>query len=120
MMAGLLQRPESLRPDRHPQRALARRNTVLRAMESNGAITRRQMDSALALPLDVKMKEFEQVSGDEAAYFVEIGPQGAGGALGQGFPGQRGHAHQDHPGPARPGVGGLRRFPPIWPPSRSA
>lgn len=85
LMAGLLQRPESLRPDKHPQRALTRRNTVLRAMESNGAITRAQLAAALALPLDVKMKAFEQVSGDEAAYFVENVRKELEGRWGKGF-----------------------------------
>ncbi|MDB5106746.1 MAG: mrcA [Fibrobacteres bacterium] len=85
LMAGLLQRPETLRPDKHPQRALFRRNTVLRAMESNGAINRAQMDSALTTPLAVRMKEFEQVSGDEASYFVETVRKELEGRYGKGF-----------------------------------
>ncbi len=85
MMAGLLQRPESLRPDKHPKNALNRRNTVLRAMASTGAITRAQMDSALAMPMGMKLQEFEQVSGDEASYFVETVRKELEGRWGKGF-----------------------------------
>jgi penicillin-binding protein 1A len=85
LMAGLLQRPETLRPDKHPSNALSRRNTVLRAMASNGAITRAEMEEAIALPLEVKMKAFEQVAGDEAAYFVETVRKELEGRWGKGF-----------------------------------
>jgi penicillin-binding protein 1A len=85
LMAGLLQRPETLRPDKHPANALSRRNTVLRAMASNGAITRAEMEAAIALPLEVKMKAFEQVAGDEAAYFVETVRKELEGRWGKGF-----------------------------------
>ncbi|MEO6094572.1 MAG: PBP1A family penicillin-binding protein [Fibrobacteria bacterium] len=85
LMAGLLQRPETLRPDKHPANALSRRNTVLRAMASEGAITRAEMDEAIALPLEVKMKEFELVAGDEASYFVETVRKQLEGRWGKGF-----------------------------------
>ncbi len=40
LLAGLIQRPSSLSPYRHPERALDRRNLVLEAMVETGAITR--------------------------------------------------------------------------------
>jgi penicillin-binding protein 1A len=85
MMAGLLQRPETLRPDRHPERALSRRNTVLRAMESNKAISKAELAVALATPMDVRMKEFQQLDGDEAAYFVETVKKELTARWGSGF-----------------------------------
>ncbi len=85
LMAGLLQRPEAFRPDKHPQAAMARRNTVLRAMAKTGAITEAELEKALAQPLGLKMKEFATASGDEAAYFVDIVRQELEGRWGKGF-----------------------------------
>lgn len=85
LMAGLLQRPEAFRPDKHPAAALARRNTVLHAMVRTGAITAAESEKALAQPLGLKVKEFEVVSGDEAAYFVDIVRQELEGRWGKGF-----------------------------------
>lgn len=42
LLAGLPQSPSRYRPDRYPQRALERRNTVLRRMEASGHITASQ------------------------------------------------------------------------------
>ncbi|MDQ3002224.1 MAG: penicillin-binding protein [Fibrobacterota bacterium] len=85
LMAGLLQRPETLRPDRHPVRALTRRNTVLRAMASNQAISEAELSQALAGPIDVRMKEFKLLDGDEAAYFVETVKKELAARWGSGF-----------------------------------
>ncbi len=84
-MAALLQRPEYLRPDRHAKRALDRRNLVLHAMAEVGAITRAQADSAVAEPLSLRMREFDQVSGDEAGYFVDAARRDIEGRWGRGF-----------------------------------
>jgi penicillin-binding protein 1B len=51
LLAGMIQRPNYFNPFRHPERALARRNLVLEAMVSTGAITRVQADAAKAEPL---------------------------------------------------------------------
>ena len=85
LMAGLLQRPESLRPDRHPAQALDRRNTVLRAMAATGAISRPEMEDALKRPLDVRMRAFSQASGGDAAYFVETVRKNLETRWGKGF-----------------------------------
>jgi penicillin-binding protein 1C len=51
LLAGLPQSPARYRPDRHPQRAKARRNTVLRRMLETGVITRGQWRQAVREPL---------------------------------------------------------------------
>jgi penicillin-binding protein 1A len=85
LLAGLMQRPEALRPDRFPEAALARRNTVLRAMSGTGAVGRARADSASALPLELRMKSFEPLSGVAAAYFVGTVRKEIEESLGKGF-----------------------------------
>src|SRR5205085_3059232 len=48
LLAGLPQGPNRLRPDRHPQAALRRRNHVLDRMLACGYVTRAQYDEAIA------------------------------------------------------------------------
>jgi penicillin-binding protein 1A len=48
LLAGLPQAPSVFDPFNKPERALARRNTVLRAMVENGDITRAQFQAAIA------------------------------------------------------------------------
>lgn len=52
VLAGMLQRPEGYRPDRHPNLALERRNTVLYAMYDAGVITKEQYHEFVATPLE--------------------------------------------------------------------
>ncbi|HKP95475.1 MAG TPA: PBP1A family penicillin-binding protein [Fibrobacteria bacterium] len=85
LLAGMLQRPELLRPDRHPVPALRRRNVVLRSMQGIGAVTQGEMKDASARPLELRMKEFPQLSGDEAGYFVETVRKELEGRWGKGF-----------------------------------
>lgn len=85
LLAGMLQRPELLRPDRHPDLALHRRNIVLRSMLNIDAVTAPQMEAALAEPISLRMKEFPQLSGDEAGYFVETVRKELEGRFGKGF-----------------------------------
>ncbi|HKP95476.1 MAG TPA: PBP1A family penicillin-binding protein [Fibrobacteria bacterium] len=68
LLAGLLQRPESYRPDVYPEAARDRRNTVLGAMRSMGYISRAQLKETLKSGLDVKM--WQPPTGF-AGYFVE-------------------------------------------------
>lgn len=51
LLAGLPQSPERLRPDRHPDRALARRNHVLRRLLDTGQIDVDRFEHARAMPL---------------------------------------------------------------------
>jgi penicillin-binding protein 1B len=68
-LAGLIQSPNPYNPYRHPQRAVERRNQVIRAMNDAGFIDAPTMDVSLAAPLKV-----EQGSSDsaDAPYFVDI------------------------------------------------
>ena len=68
MLAGLLQRPEALSPLRHPERALERRNHVLRRMVDVGFLTEEAMESQLTIDLDLPKSEDLQAI---APYFVE-------------------------------------------------
>ena len=68
LLAGLLQRPESYRPDANPELSRDRRNTVLGAMKSMGYITRAQYKEASKSGLDVRM--WQPPTGF-AGYYVE-------------------------------------------------
>ena len=54
LLAGLPQAPSVFDPFNKPERALARRNTVLRAMAANGDVTRAQYRSAIQADLGLK------------------------------------------------------------------
>ena len=61
LLAGLVQRPSFFDPVRHPERAIARRNTVLSMMRQNGFITE---------------QAFENASRDEIHIVAPSAPQG--------------------------------------------
>jgi penicillin-binding protein 1A len=67
-LAGLLQRPEALSPKRHPERALERRNYVLRRMVEVGFLTPEESDAARSTPLETTRRDGRD---DLAPYFVE-------------------------------------------------
>jgi penicillin-binding protein 1B len=69
LLAGIVQRPSSLNPFRHPDLALKRRNLVLDAMTKTGAISREEAERAKAAPL--KLAAHATDSGD-APYFVDM------------------------------------------------
>jgi penicillin-binding protein 1A len=85
LLAGLLQRPEYLRPDRRPELALDRRNLVLRAMAESRLIKRADMRSAQAEPLGLAMRPVRVSGGEEAAYFLETVRRGLEKRWGKGF-----------------------------------
>ncbi len=68
LLAALPKGAESYSPINHPERALARRNLVLREMLGDGKITRAQEQAAEAMPLGLKI---EPPPNSEAPYFVE-------------------------------------------------
>lgn len=68
MLAGMLQRPEGYRPDRHPEVALERRNTVLYAMYDAGYIEREQYEAAVKTPVVALPQNIKTPDG---AYYVE-------------------------------------------------
>ena len=51
MLAGIIQRPITSIPFRHPDRAIERRNLVLDSMVETGAITKDQAERAKTEPL---------------------------------------------------------------------
>ena len=69
MLAGLIQSPGARNPFIHPDRALARRNVVLKQMRENDFITEKQYVEALATPLQVNHGEVES---SDAPYFVDL------------------------------------------------
>jgi penicillin-binding protein 1C len=60
LLAGLPQSPNRLRPDRYPQRALARRNHVLDRMLACGMIAPNQRDEAAAEPIGATWRPLPQ------------------------------------------------------------
>jgi penicillin-binding protein 1B len=69
MLAGLIQSPGGRNPFSHPERALARRNIVLKQMRDNDFITERQYQEAVVSPLQVNHGESES---SDAPYFVDL------------------------------------------------
>lgn len=68
ILAGMLQRPEAYRPDRHPDLALERRNTVLYAMYDFGVITKEQYHEFIETPIQTISSSTEREAG---LYFYE-------------------------------------------------
>ncbi len=69
LLAGMIQLPNRYNPFRHPERAEARRNAVIRAMSDAGFIDVETMEQALAAPL---MVELTSVDLTDAPYFVDL------------------------------------------------
>jgi penicillin-binding protein 1B len=69
LLAGLIQSPNPYNPHRHPQRAVERRNVVLRAMQEAGFVDAAAAEAAIAQPLKV---EPPTVDTAEAPYFVDL------------------------------------------------
>jgi penicillin-binding protein 1A len=67
VLTGMLQRPEGYRPDRNPDAALARRNTVLFAMMDAGYIPREDYEYYVKTPLKVEEKTETPI----ALYYME-------------------------------------------------
>lgn len=68
LIAGLIQRPESYRPDRKPDAARRRRNVVLRTMVEEDYIDEQQYQDLVATP--VQVVPFRRANTD-GAYFLE-------------------------------------------------
>ena len=69
LLAGLVNGPSYYSPDRHPDRIIARRNLVLRAMFDNGFITREQLASAQVASLRLAPPSAEA---NGAPYFMDL------------------------------------------------
>ncbi len=67
-LAGLIRSPNRYSPYINPEKALARRNTVLKKMASLGFITPKEAEAAMALPIKVSPPE-QKIA--VAPYFLE-------------------------------------------------
>jgi penicillin-binding protein 1B len=79
LIAGVIQSPAPLSPFANPERALERRDAVLRAMADEGYISAEAADRATREPLHVVAGAVD----DGAPYFVDM----VGGQMEQAFPG---------------------------------
>jgi penicillin-binding protein 1B len=68
-IAGLIQAPISRNPFKYPDRAMQRRNIVLKMMREAGFISDQEMARAAAAPLELAR---ENRGGSEASYFVDL------------------------------------------------
>ena len=68
-LAGMIQSPTRYSPVRHPEAAQDRRNTVLAAMQQNGALTREQSETASAE--EMKVSSDSNLNNSLAPYFVD-------------------------------------------------
>ena len=71
MLVGMVNAPTRYSPVRNPKNALARRNLVLKRIESTGAITPHQCDSLAALPITLNFRPVSHNYGS-ATYFREM------------------------------------------------
>ncbi|WP_438970650.1 penicillin-binding protein 1B [Methylophaga sp.] len=56
LMAGMVKGPSYYDPRRHPERAISRRNLVLKVLREQGEITQQQYQKASTAPLDIVKK----------------------------------------------------------------
>ncbi|MEO8435488.1 MAG: PBP1A family penicillin-binding protein [Pyrinomonadaceae bacterium] len=68
-IAGMIQSPARYAPDRHQEASKQRRDTVLAAMASDGALDAASAQTAIALPLEVA--QFEGSSNELAPYYID-------------------------------------------------
>ena len=69
LLAGMIQSPNPYNPYRHPDRATARRNQVIRAMQESGYIDAAATEAALKEPLKVENATLDAA---DAPYFVDL------------------------------------------------
>ncbi len=69
LLAGIIQRPNYFNPFRHPERAIERRNLVLKSMVETGALSEGESERAQGEPLKLAPQD---VDASEAPYFVDL------------------------------------------------
>ncbi len=69
LLIGMLKGPTRYSPIRHPERALKRRNIVMKMMVENGKLTKAEYDSLKMLPLGLNLKDPNEMT--IAPYFTE-------------------------------------------------
>ncbi|MFH1160053.1 MAG: transglycosylase domain-containing protein [bacterium] len=71
LLIGILKAPSFFSPVRNPERALERRNIVLRQMEKYGYLTRMEYDSIKEVPIDMTSYRIQDHTSGLATYFRE-------------------------------------------------
>ena len=71
LLIGILKAPSWFSPTRNPERALARRNTVLDQMRKYDYLTREECDSLKQLPIDMSKYRIQDHTAGPATYFRE-------------------------------------------------
>jgi penicillin-binding protein 1A len=71
LLIGILQRPSWLSPVKHPDRALERRNIVLKQMEKYDYISESELDSLKQVPIDMSEYRIQDHTAGLATYFRE-------------------------------------------------
>jgi penicillin-binding protein 1A len=71
LLIGILQRPTWLSPVRHPERALERRNVVLKQMEKYDYLSETEYDSLRNSPIDMSRYRIQDHTAGLATYFRE-------------------------------------------------
>ena len=71
MLVGVVNAPTRYSPVRNPKNSIARRNTVMSRMEASGYITKSQLDSLQALPIELNFSSSSHNEG-LATYFREM------------------------------------------------
>ena len=71
MLVGVVNAPTRYSPRSNPDRALARRNTVISRMKDKGYLTRAQRDSIQALPIELDFRPISHNAGT-GTYFREM------------------------------------------------
>ena len=71
LMAGVVNAPTRFSPVRNPDRALGRRNLVLKAMQKNGYLSPEQYDSISQIPIDMSHFGVMDHNTGQATYFRE-------------------------------------------------
>jgi penicillin-binding protein 1B len=69
LLAGLVQRPSYYNPSRYPERAVARRNTVLALMKRNGELSGPDYRAAVAAPIKLAPQVDDE---SETSYFLSM------------------------------------------------
>lgn len=69
LLVGILKGPTYYSPTRHPDRALARRNTVIDQMVKYGELTEEQGDSVKQIPFEVIAGKEDEIKVASAQYF---------------------------------------------------
>lgn len=71
LLIGILQRPSWLSPVRHPDRAMERRNVVLKQMERYDYLSEEEYDSIRNIPIDMSSYRIQDHTAGLATYFRE-------------------------------------------------